>query len=101
MDALARGAPVERTARDNDADDVAAAYVAGYADGITLLHADGHDQAPVEPLERIYARYLCNVELEHSTPGTRAYIAGFRDAAADNLPCPPHEIEPGIHRVAA
>ena len=34
MDPLARGTPVERTARDNVADDVAAAYVAGYADGI-------------------------------------------------------------------
>ena len=101
MDPLARGAPVERTARDNVADDVAAAYVAGYADGITLLHSDGHDQAPVGPLERTYARYLCNVELEHPSPGTRAYIAGFRDAAADNLPSPPHEIEPQIHRVAA
>ena len=101
MDPLARGAPVERTARDNVADDVAAAYVVGYADGITLLHSDGHDQSPVEPLERTYARYLCNVELEHPTPGTHAYIAGFRDAAADNLPSPPHEIEPQIHRVAA
>jgi hypothetical protein len=101
MDPLTRGTHVERTARDNDTVDVATAYVAGYADGITLLHSDGHDQAPVEPLERIYARYLCNVELEHPTPGTRAYIAGFRDAAADNLPCPPHEIQPQIHRVAA
>jgi hypothetical protein len=101
MDPLARGTPVERTAGDNVADDVASAYVAGYADGITLLHSDGHEQAPVEQLKRIYARYLCNVELEHPTPGTRAYIASFRDAASDNLPAPPHEIEPQIHRVAA
>lgn len=101
MDPLARGTSVERAARDHDAADVAAAYVAGYADGITLLHSDGHDQAPIEPLTRIYARYLCNIELEHPTPGTRAYIAGFRDAAADNLPCPPHEIEPQVHRAAA
>ena len=101
MDPLARGTPGERTATHNVADDVAAAYVAGYADGITLLHSDGHEQAPVEQLERIYARYLCNVELEHPSPGTRAYIAGFRDAAADNLPSPPHEIEPQVRRVAA
>jgi len=101
MDPLARGTPGERTATHNVADDVAAAYVAGYADGITLLHSDGHEQAPLERLERIYARYLCNVELEHPTPGTCAYIAGFRDAAADNLPSPPHEIEPQIHHVAA
>jgi hypothetical protein len=58
LDPLTLGKPVERTARDNVADDVAAAYVVGYADGITLLHSDGHD----EPLERTYARYLCNVE---------------------------------------
>jgi len=101
MDPLARGTPGERTATHNVADDVAAAYVAGYADGITLLHSDGHDQAPVEPLECAYARYLCNVGLEHPTLGTRAYIAGFRDAAADNLPSPPHEIEPQVRRVAA
>jgi hypothetical protein len=101
MDPLARGTPVERTARDNDADDVAAAYVAGYADGLTLLHSDGHDQARVEPLERIYARYLRYVELQPPTPEARAYVAGFRDAAADNLPCPPREIELPIRRVAA
>jgi hypothetical protein len=100
LDPLPPGKPVERTARDNVADDVAAAYVVGYSDGITLLRSDGHD----EPLERTYARYLCNVE-QSIRPRERTLRppgnARFRDAAADNLPSPPHEIESQIHRVAA
>ena len=99
MEALVSGAPVEQTA--NDASDVAAAYVAGYADGVTLLHLEGHNHSPAEPLQRIHARYLGYIALEHPNPKARAYLAGFRDAAADNLPCPPHEIEPQVHRVAA
>jgi hypothetical protein len=39
-------------------DDIAAAYVAGYADGATLLHWDGHDRAPAQLLARSYARYV-------------------------------------------
>jgi hypothetical protein len=101
MDALERGTPVGQTPRDNDADDIAATYAVGYADGLTHLRSDGQDQAPVEPLERIYARYLRYLELEPPTPEARAYVNGFRDAVADNLPCLPHEIEPQIGRVAA
>ena len=101
MDAPVRGTPVERIARGNDADDVAAAYVAGYADAVALLRLDKHDHAAAEPLERIRARYLCYAELEQPSPEARTYVAGFRDAAADNLPCPPHEIEPQTRRVAA
>lgn len=101
MEPLVPDTRAGRIARDNDTGDVAPAYVAGYADGLTLLHSDGHCQAPVEPLERIYARYLRYVELEPPTPEARAYVAGFRDAAADNLPCPPQEIERPIRRVAA
>jgi len=99
MEVLVSGKLVEQTA--NDATDVAAAYIAGYADGVTLLHLEGHDHSPAEPLQRIHARYLGYIELEHPTPKARAYIAGFRDAAADNLPCPPHEVESQVHRVAA
>lgn len=101
MDVLERGTAVGQTARDNDADDIAATYVAGYADGLTHLRSDGHDQAPVESLERIYARYLRYLELEPPTPEAHAYVTGFRDTVTDNLPCLPHEIEPQIGRVAA
>ena len=94
MDAHVRARPIEPTLRDNGAGGVVAAYGAGYADGTTLLHMDAHDHSSVEPFHRIHARYLRHVELEHPTVETRTYIAGFRDAAADNLPCPPHEIEP-------
>jgi hypothetical protein len=90
MDALVRGQPTEPSLRDNGADGVAAAYGAGYADGSTLLHMDGNDRSSVEPFHRIHARYLSHAEVEHPTPEARTYIAGFRDAAADNLPCPPH-----------
>ena len=100
MDALERGTPAEQTARDNSTD-AAVTYAAGYADGITLLHSDGHDQAPGELRERVFARYLHYVELEPPTPEAHAYIAGFRDAAADNLPCPPREIESEVARLAA
>ena len=100
MDPLPPGKPVERTARDNVADDVAAAYVVGYSDGITLLRSDGHD----EPLERTYARYLCNVE-QSIRPRERTLRPRGMHASATplptNLPSPPHEIESQIHRVAA
>jgi hypothetical protein len=90
MNALARVTPAELTVRDISVDGVAAAYGAGYADGSALLHMDGNDQSSVEPFHRIHARYLSHAELEHPSPEARTYIAGFRDAAADNLPCPPH-----------
>jgi hypothetical protein len=102
MEALVSGTPVTQTT--NEAGDVAAAYLAGYTDGITLLHLKGHNyssHSPTEPLQRIQDRYLGYIELEHPTPEAHAYVAGFRDAAADNLPCPPHEVEPQVHRVAA
>jgi hypothetical protein len=88
MDALVLGTDLEQTARDNDADDVA--YVAGYADGVTLLHGDGCNHWPAEPVQRVHARYRCYTELQPPTAEARAYIAGFRDVAADNLSCPPH-----------
>jgi hypothetical protein len=81
LDPLPPGKPVERTARDDVADDVAAAYVVGYSDGITLLHSDGHD----DPLERTYARYLCNVELEHPTPGKHASATPLRTTCLPRL----------------
>jgi hypothetical protein len=93
MDALVCATPVGATLRDSGTDDVAAAYGAGYADGIALLHMDGNDHSSIEPFHRIHARYRVHAELEHPTLEARTYIAGFRDAAADNLPCPPHAFE--------
>jgi len=99
MERLVSGTPVVQTA--NEASDVAAAYLVGYADGLTLLHLKGHNHSRAERLQCIQDRYLGYIELENPTPEARAYVAGFRDAAADNLPCPPHEVEPQVHRVAA
>jgi hypothetical protein len=101
MDALARGTSAERTAIGNTAAHSTAAYYAGYADGFTLLYSDRHEHAPPELLERVHLRYLSCVALEHPAPEALAYVAGFRDAAFDNLPCPPHEIESQDRRDAA
>lgn len=98
MDALSRATVVEPTSGD---DGVTAAYGAGYADGITLLHGDGHNGFPVEPLGRTHARYLSYAELDDPTPGERAYIDGFRDVASDNLFSPPHRIESQAYAMTA
>jgi len=66
--------------------DPGAAYALGYADGRRLLQAQ--DRSDVA-LERVRARYLACVEAARPTPAGRAYLAGVRDAAADNLPSPP------------
>lgn len=93
-------APIKQTLRDS-ADESVVAYVAGYADGIVLLREDGRNHPLLEPLRRIRARYLSHTDLDHPTPGERAYIDGFRDVAGDNLFCPPKETESQAHRTAA
>jgi hypothetical protein len=70
----------------------AAAYALGYADGRRLL--SGRSQ---ESLRAIRARFLAHVEAAHPSAAEQAYVAGVRDAAADNLPSPPTE----PHRRAA
>jgi len=85
----------------NSADESAVGYVEGYADGIILLREDGRNHPLLEPLRRIRARYLSHTDLDHPTPGERAYIDGFRDVAYDNLFCPPKEIECQVHRTVA
>ena len=90
MNALALGTPVEHIARDIDAYDVA--YFAGYSDGGTLLHLDGRSQSPAEAMHLIDARCQRYAELDHPTSEARAYTDGFRDVAADNLPCPHREL---------
>ena len=82
----------EPRARAGDAtavpDEPAAAYVLGYADGQRLLRTQG---APDGSLEPVRARYLALVEAAPLSPAGQAYLAGVRDAAADNLPSPPSE----------
>jgi hypothetical protein len=67
-----------------------AVYALGYSDGRRLLHGDGPGS---EPLEAVRARYLAHLGARQPTSAGQAYIAGVRDAAADNLPCPPDETE--------
>jgi len=98
MDALTGGRQV---AINNFAGNPVAAYVAGYADGASVLHSDGCDRASAEPLGGSYARYLCYIEQEPATSEALAYLAGFRAAAAGNLPCPPAECTAPNRRVAA
>jgi hypothetical protein len=66
----------------------AGAYALGYEDGRRLLQAQDRPDAA---LERVRARYLACVEAARPTPADQAYLAGVRDAAADNLPSPPSE----------
>jgi hypothetical protein len=87
----------EPAARPGDAttvpDDPAEAYALGYADGRRLFQTqDASDEA----LEPVRARYLALANAEQLSPAEQAYLAGARDAAADNLPSPPPE-----HRHAA
>ena len=73
--------------------DPAEAYALGYADGRRLCQTqDASDHA----LEPIRARYLALTDAAQLSPAEQAYLAGARDAAADNLPSPPPE-----HRHAA
>jgi hypothetical protein len=65
------------------------AYAAGYGDAVFLLRPDGGDCACAEPVERVQARHLGYVAMAHPTEEAVAYMSGFGDAAADNLPCPP------------
>jgi hypothetical protein len=62
----------------------AAAYVLGYADGRRLMSGQ-----PEDSLQPIRARFLAHVDAEHPSTAEQAYVAGVRDAAADNLPSPP------------
>ena len=63
-----------------------AAYALGYADGRRLLS----DQ-PDASLRLARQRFLAHAEALNPTAAEVAYLAGFRDAAADNLPSPPDE----------
>jgi hypothetical protein len=79
-------------ARPGDAsavpDEPTAAYVLGYADGQRLLKAPDASDAS---LQKVHARYGAHAEAAQPSPAEQAYLAGVRDAAADNLPSPPPE----------
>jgi hypothetical protein len=70
-----------------------AAYAEGYAHGSILLLAMRQGGDMQEPVRRIHARYLAHVQLTQPSAVEVAYVAGFRDAVSDNLPCPPHAAE--------
>ena len=66
--------------------DPKAAYTLGYADGRRLVGGQAGDS-----LTSIRARFLAHTEAAQPSAAERAYVAGVRDAAADNFPCPPQE----------
>ena len=63
-----------------------AAYALGYADGRRLVSGQSEDA-----LRSIRARFLAHVDTARPSFAEEAYVAGVRDAAADNLPSPPAE----------
>ena len=74
-------------------DEPATAYELGYADGRRLMSAEDRADTSLGPVR---ARYLALADAVQLSPAGQAYLAGLRDAAADNLPAPPLE-----HRHAA
>ena len=72
--------------------DTNAAYAEGYAHGSILLLAMRQGGDMPDRVRSIHARYLAQAQLTEPSGAERAYIAGFRDAVSDNLPCPPHPI---------
>jgi hypothetical protein len=66
--------------------DPIAAYTLGYADGRRLVGGQAG-----ESLTSIRARFLAHMESAQPSAAERAYVAGVRDAAADNFPSPPQE----------
>ncbi|HEV3177081.1 MAG TPA: hypothetical protein VGZ72_13895 [Stellaceae bacterium] len=69
-----------------------AAYAEGYAHGSILLLAMRQGGIMPDRVRAIHARYLAQAQIPDPADCGRAYVAGFRDAVSDNLPCPPHDI---------
>jgi hypothetical protein len=76
--------------------DPVAAYTLGYADGRRLVSGQADDS-----LTSIRARFLAHMEAAEPSRAEQAYVAGVRDAAADNFPSPPHEPYETPYRHAA
>jgi hypothetical protein len=96
-DSLSSANDREPTARPGGAtavpDDPGEAYALGYADGRRLCQTQDASDDALEPVRTRYATLANAAQL---SPAEQAYLAGARDAAADNLPSPPPE-----HRHAA
>ncbi len=75
--------------------DPVAAYTLGYADGRRLVSGQADD------MKSIRARFLAHVEATQPSPAEQAYVAGVRDAAADNFPSPPQQPYETPYRHAA
>ncbi|MGH7125950.1 MAG: hypothetical protein ACREFI_16365 [Stellaceae bacterium] len=88
--------PAERNLQNPIPDQPIAAYTLGYADGRRLVSGKMDDS-----LALIRARFLAHVEATQPSPAEQAYVAGVRDAAADNFPSPPHEPSESRYRHAA
>ena len=76
--------------------DPIAAYTLCYADGRRLASGQAEDS-----LKSIRARFLAHVEAPHPSAAEQAYVAGVRDAVADNFPSPPQEPYQAPYRHAA
>lgn len=88
--------PVERNRQSPFPDNPVTAYGLGYADGRCLI------SAPVSDASRpIRDRVLAHIDVAHPTAAEQAYVAGVRDAAADNLPSPPREPYEPLYQHAA
>ena len=70
-----------------------AAYDGGYGDAVILLRPCSTECVSTEPIERVQARYLSYVAVAYPAEEALAYLLGFGDAAADNLPSPSHALE--------
>ena len=82
--------------------EINAAYAEGYAHGGILLLAMRQGASSPDRVASIHARYVAETQVENPTEAERAYVAGFRDAVSDNLPCPPQPISDTIpHRRVA
>ena len=79
-------------------DEINAAYAEGYAHGSILLLAMQQGGDMPDRVRSVHARYLAQVQVMKPSEAERAYVAGFRDAVSDNLPCPPHPVEERMPR---
>ena len=76
--------------------ELSAAYALGYADGRLMLSGKSEESLPL-----IRARIHAHVDAVQPSAAEQAYVAGVRDAVADNFPSPPQEPHQAPQRHAA